>query len=83
MVKVCALNPVSTFLPFSFTATQDNQTVFGPLQSIPMAIITLAITGTLQDPAGVIPDYTIDELSIVLSQGISAGNTVYGVYQVS
>jgi hypothetical protein len=85
VIKVCSQNPVSQFQPFSFTATVDNQTTFGPLPQPPLNIITLAITGTLQDPAGTVPDYTLDDtgLNIILSQGIAAGNTVYGIYQVA
>lgn len=84
-ITVCAQNPVSQFQPFSFTATVDNQTEFGPLPQVPLAIVTLAITGTLQNPGAVTPDYTLSEdgLTITLSEGIPAGNTVFGMYQVS
>lgn len=83
MVKVCAQNPVSQFLPYSFIATEDGQTVFGPLSSVPIAIITLAITGTLQDPAGNVPDYIVNGFNLILSEGVAIGNTVYGMYQVA
>ena len=84
-ITVNALNQVSQFQPFSFTATVDGQTTFGPLPQVPLNIITLAITGTLQDPGTNSPDYSLDEsgLNIVLNGGIPAGNTVYGMYQVS
>lgn len=85
MIKVCAQNPVSQFQPYSFIATEDGQTIFGPLPQVPLAIITLAITGTLQDPGANVPDYSLDNtgLNIVLNEGVPAGNTVYGIYQVT
>lgn len=84
-ITVCAQNPISQFQPFSFTATTNGQTVFGPLPQIPLALITLAITGTLQDPGTNSPDYSLDVsgLNIILNSGIPLGNTVYGMYQVS
>lgn len=83
IINVCAQNPMANFIPYSFVATVDNQTTFGPLNQVPLAIITLAITGTLQDPIGVIPDFTLVGLNIVLSSGVAAGNTVYGMLQVA
>lgn len=81
VIEVCAQSLTPKFLPYSFTAAEDNQTVFGPLDSLPVAVITLAITGTLQNPDDEI-DYTIDGLNIVLNQGVAIGNTVYGMIQV-
>lgn len=85
VVNVCAQNPVSQFQSYSFIAAIDGQTRFGPLPQVPLAIITLAITGTIQDPAGTVPDYALDStgLYINLSTGVASGNTVYGIYQVS
>lgn len=83
MIQVIAPSRPPSFLPYSFIATEDNQTVFTPLPATPLAIITLAITGTLQNELGTIPDFTVSGLTITLSQGVAAGNTVYGIIQVS
>jgi len=82
VINVCAQNPVSNFLPYSFTATQANQTVFGPLPAFPVSVITLAITGTLQNPDNDI-DYVVNELTITLNQGVNIGDTVYGIIQIA
>ena len=83
MVRVCSQSTVPSFQGYSFTAAVDGQAVFGPLPSSVVTIVTLAITGTMQDPAGNTPDYTRSGLNIILSEGIAAGNTVYGMIQVA
>lgn len=68
-----------TLVPFSFQATANNQTVFGPLPVVPNAIACLGIAGALQDQAATPPDFTVNGLYITLSQGVPIGTFVYGV----
>lgn len=83
MVNVCSQSRPASLVPFSFTATEDGQTTFGPWPAIPVNVVTLAITGTLQDPAGTVPDYTWNSGGVTLSQGVNAGNTIYGMIQTA
>ncbi len=83
MVRVCSTSRPVNFLPFSFTATENGQTVFGDLPTVPVNIVTLAVTGTIQDPAGTVPDYTWSGKVITLSFGVNLGDTVYGMIQTA
>lgn len=83
MVNVCSQSRQAQFLPFSFTATIPGQTQFGNLPAYPVSIVSLAITGTMQDPGGNTPDYTVNGLVITLSSGVNVGDTVYGMMQTS
>ena len=73
---------MTSILPFSFTATSNNQTVF-TLPVNPTSIVCLFIMGTGQNPlAG---DYTIS--GNVITLGASApkvliGDQVFGAYQL-
>lgn len=84
-ITVCANNPISQFQPFSFTAIINNQTIFGLLPQVPLAIISLYIMGIGQNPLNSPSDYILDStgLNIVLSEGIPSGQTIFGMYQVT
>ena len=81
-ITVCGQSITPQFAPYSFTATSDGQTTFGPLAQVPVSVITCAITGTIQNPS---VDYRLDTsgLYIILSEGIATGNTVYGMIQTT
>lgn len=72
---------MNTYIPFSFEVTQNNQTVFGPLQQTGGTILTVAIAGALQNQA--IGDFTFSNGYITLSQGLPliSGTPIY-VYGV-
>lgn len=64
---------------FSFTATQG-QTVFElPSDAKANGLINVVINGTMQNQAG--GDFTIEGNILTLSEGVDAGDTVYGLYQ--
>lgn len=83
MINICSQSRMPNFTDYSFIAETDGQTVFGPLSKNPVSVITLAITGTLQNQAADTPDFTVSGLYITLNEGIPAGNTVYGVIQTT
>ena len=83
MINVYSSSRPANLMPFSFTATEQDQTVFGNLPAYPVNIVTLAITGTLQNPAATMPDFTWDGLVVTLSQGVNVGDTVYGMIQTA
>lgn len=82
VIRVCSQSRIPRFKPYSFTATEQGQTVFGNLPALPIAVITLAITGALQNPLANTPDFTVTGLQITLSQGVNIGDTIYGVIQI-
>lgn len=80
-ITVCAQNPVAQFLPFWFEAIQG-QTVF----VLPAVALSswVAINGTEQSSAKTpTPDYTISEDILTLSDGVDAGDTVFGMIQIA
>lgn len=80
------LNPITiignfsmqNFIPFTFTAIQG-QKIFSPLPGTPLAIWVF-ITGSGQNQAG--GDFTVSGNVLTLSQGVNAGDTVYGLVQL-
>lgn len=70
---------MQTFEAFSFTCTIQGQTVFGPLPIMPQAI-WLYINGIAQNQTN--GDFTLNGATITLSQGVNAGDTIYGVIQI-
>ena len=69
---------MQNFIPFTFTATQG-QTVFKFLPGTPLAIWVF-ITGAGQNQAA--GDFSVNGNVLTLSQGVNAGDTVYGVVQL-
>ena len=65
------------FRKFSFTATQG-QTHF-ILEALPITMIVVYINGVAQDEE--IGDFTLTNRTIILSDGVDAGDHVFGVYQ--
>ena len=82
VIEVCAQNPVAQFLPFYFDAIQD-QTVF-TLPAIALSVPLCAINGTAQSQAKTpTPDFTVVDNVLTLSEGVDAGDLVFGVIQVA
>lgn len=71
-----AINLLPNLVPFAFVAT-EGQTEF-VLNSTPSQLIFVAINGAVQSV--VKGDYTIDEDTITLDEGVNAGDNVVGVY---
>lgn len=80
MIKMCATNPVfNDFIPFFFTAKQG-QSVF-TLPNIALATWVF-INGIAQSQAKTpTPDFTINDNILTLSQGVDAGDIVFGMIQ--
>lgn len=68
------------FMPFSFIATQDGQTDF-TLPATPVNMMLVAINGATQNGAKTPPDFTVSGTTLTLSDGVDAGDAVYGVIQ--
>lgn len=67
-----------SFVPFTFTATAG-QTTF-EFESIPAKVLVVVINGATQnEDAG---DFTVVGDLLNLSEGVEAGDKVYGIYQV-
>lgn len=70
---------MTRFSHFDFTATEEDQTEFGPLDSTPVQMVALYINGTPQNiETG---DYSVSAKIITLSEGVNIGDHVFGVYQ--
>ena len=69
---------VQNMIPFTFTAIQG-QKVFSPLPGTPLSIWVF-ITGAGQNQAA--GDFTVSGNVLTLSQGVNAGDTVYGLVQL-
>lgn len=65
------------FRKFSFTATQDQNHFI--LDTLPITMIVVYINGVAQDEE--IGDFTLANRTIILSEGVDAGDHVFGVYQ--
>lgn len=68
---------MTKFTDFTFTATQG-QKVF-TLGTTPLKVISVFINGTAQN--GKASDYTLSGKILTLSEGVDAGDKVFGVYQ--
>lgn len=66
-------------IPFSFTAIEDNQVLFGPI-SIPEIIGFVSIDGELQNPVGT--DFSLGGVSITLNSGVPIGTVISGVLDI-
>lgn len=80
-INMCADSPIfNNFIPFFFTATQG-QTVFN-LPSIALAT-WCNINGTAQSQSKIpTPDFTVSGNILTLSEGLDAGDIVFGMIQV-
>lgn len=80
-INVCANNPIfNNFIPFFFTATQDQ--ISFTLPGISLAI-WVAINGTSQSQAkSPTPDFTVVGNILTLSDGVDEGDTVFGMMQI-
>jgi hypothetical protein len=81
-ITVQGVSYMTSILPFSFTATSNNQKVFS-LPVTPTAIVCLFIMGTGQNP--LTGDYTINANVITLGSSapnVLIGDQVYGAYQL-
>lgn len=82
VIQVCAQNPVAQFIPFYFSAVQD-QTVF-TLPAVALSCQLCAINGTSQSQAKTpTPDFTITDNILTLSEGVDLGDLVFGVIQIA
>jgi len=66
------------FVPFYFVAEQDQVEFI--LALTPIAVILLAINGEEKIQAD--GDFTVSGKNITLSEGVNAGDKVFGVYQI-
>lgn len=65
------------FNSFYFVATEDGQTEF-TFDTPPVSVILLAINGAAQN----VNDFTVEDRLLTLSEGVDAGDHVYGVIQI-
>jgi hypothetical protein len=81
-ITVQGVSYMTSIIPFTFTATSNNQTVF-TLPVTPTSMVCLFIMGTGQNILG--GDYSINGNVITLGSNapkLLIGDTVYGAYQL-
>lgn len=71
----------TTILPFSVTATVNNQSVF-TIQNVYTSIICLFVMGVAQDILDTPPDYSVNGNQITIPGGLPIGYRVYGAGQL-
>lgn len=81
VINVCAQNPIlNNFVPFFFTATENQNVFILPHIS---AASWIFINGTAQSQSKTpTPDYSVSGNTLTLSQGVDAGDIVFGMIQI-
>lgn len=82
-ITVIGTLAMGNIIPFSFTASTNGQTIFGPLPGIPSAVVCLFVMGTGQDQ--IVGDFSISGLNVVLgvtAPYINEGDLVFGSIQI-